>query len=249
MTSIRELTKCIGVTKDDVSILGDFFGFSRATLPAGAGATVSVSTQIDRLSKPHFHVNLVRIGSDQFKVADKDDLDLAIITVRDIYAKHGFGVGRVLHWGVVTADAGGLDTPTKKRDLKQITQNWTVDNDGIDVFVPHNMNVGRAGKGFTLGFSPIGGTCDNKDKTTGLSGSVISLNGPLCGRFKGSGIPQTGRTMAHELGHYLGLFHKNGKPGNLMCQTGKASNSCTSIQLIDHQKRNISNHCAMKPGC
>jgi hypothetical protein len=87
------------------------------------------------------------------------------------------------------------------------------------------------------------------DKTTGLSGSVISLNGPLCGRFKGSGLPQTGRTMAHELGHYLGLFHKNGKPGNLMCQTGKASNSCTSIQLIDHQKRNISNHCAMKPGC
>jgi hypothetical protein len=249
MASIRELTKCIGVTKDDVSVLGDFFGCSRAELPANAGASVSVLEQIDRLAKPHFHVNLVWIGSDQFLDPDKDDLDLAIITVRDIYASHGFGIGRVQHWGVRTVDADGLDTPTKKRDLRQITQNWTIDNDGIDVFVPHNMNVGRAGKGGILGLSPVGGTCDNKDKTTGLSGSVINLSGPACGRYKRHAVSQTGRTMAHELGHYLGLFHRNGRAGNLMCQTAKANNSCSATHLIAHQTENISNHCAMKPGC
>src|SRR5262249_22224069 len=118
MASIRDLAKCIGVTDDDVSVLGHFFGFSGATVPPGA--VVSVSQQIDRLALPHFHVTLVRIGSDQFLTADTDDLNLAIITVRDIYAKHGFGIGRVQHWGVATADAGGLDTVTKKRELRQI---------------------------------------------------------------------------------------------------------------------------------
>jgi Metallo-peptidase family M12B Reprolysin-like len=248
MASIRDLTKCIGVTSDNVSVLGHFFGFKRASLPAGA--VVSVSEQIDRLAMPHFHVNVVRIGSDQFLSADEDDLDFAIIRVRDIYANHGFGVGRVLNWGVLTADADGLDTVTKKRELRQITQNWTIDNDGIDVFVPHNMNITR-GIGFVGGLSAVNGTCDNKDKTTGLSGAVIDMNGSLCGTITGMGVgvTQTGRTMAHELGHYLGLFHKNHKPRNLMCQTGKTKNSCIATALTDHQKKNIRNHCAMKPGC
>ena len=83
------------------------------------------------------------------------------------------------------------------------------------------MNVGRAGKGFTLGFSPIGGTLDNKDKTTGLSGSVVSLNGPLCGRFKGSVCPRP-PDDGHELRSLLGVVPQKRKAGNLMCQTGKA---------------------------
>jgi len=242
MASIRTLCTCIGVTEDDVSVLHDFFGFSGARLPPGV--SVSLKEQSDRLKLPHFHVNLIRIGSDQFTTADKDELAFSIITLRDIYAKEGFAIGRVLHFGVLTADAGGLDTPTRKRDLRQMTQNWTVDNDGIDVFVPHNFSV-PSGKGILLGFSPVGGTCDNKDKTTGLSGSTIGLWGTSCG----SGVAQTGRTLAHELGHYLGLFHKNKHPRNLMCQTAKASNTCSSTLLTDHQEHNIGNHCAMKSGC
>src|SRR5262249_1170742 len=148
-----------------------------------------------------------------------DELDLSVITLRDIYAKEGVGVGRVLHFGVLTSDAGGLDTPTRRADLRQMTQNWTVDNDGIDVFIPHNFSVG-----LLLGLSAIGGTCDNKDKATGLSGSTVGLWGTACGPRNA----QTGRTLAHELGHYLGLFHKNGQPTNLMCQTAKASNTCSS---------------------
>jgi hypothetical protein len=246
MASIRQLASCIGVTKDDISVLGDFFGFSRATVPPNA--SVSLLTQVNRLAKPHFHVNLVRIGSDQFTTSNKDEIDLSIITIRDIYGAQGFGIGRIEHWGVAMSDAGGLDAPTKKGDLKQITQNWTIDNDGIDVFIPINWAVSDD-KGTTLGYSAIGGTCTNKDKSTGLSGATTGLWGTTCGASQGSALSQTGRVLAHELGHYLGLFHKNGQPTNLMCQTKNASNSCTSTLLTESQENNISNHCAMKEGC
>jgi hypothetical protein len=246
MASIRSLAACIGLTGSDVSVLGDFLGFSRATVPPNT--TVSLLGQVNRLALPHFHVNLVRIGSDQFTTSDKDELDLSIITIRSIYGAQGFGVARIEHWGVATSDAGGLDTPTTKGDLKQITQNWTIDNDGIDVFIPHNFSV-PSGPGILLGYSAIGGTCSNKDKTTGLSGATGGLWGTLCGAFQGSALAQTGRVLAHEMGHYLGLFHQNGDPTNLMCQTASASNSCTSTLLTESQENNISNHCAMKEGC
>lgn len=248
MSSIRALATCMGVTGSDLSILGDFFGFSRVTLPpdpTGVDVVVSLKRQVDRLEGPHFHLNIIRIGSDLFSDSDKQEIDYSILKLRDIYHEAGMGVGRVLHWGVLSSDAGGLDTPTTNGDLRQITQNWTVDNDGIDLFIPNNFSVATS-SGITLGRSAIGGTCANKDKTTGMSGSTAGLWGSLFNN------DQTARTVSHELGHYLGLFHRNGSPTNLMCQSGSVvppATIRTATDLTDGQIQNIGNHCSVASGC
>jgi hypothetical protein len=248
MASIRELANCIGVTESDLSILGDFFGFSRATLPpdpTGADVVVSLKRQVDRLEGLHCHLNIIRIGSDRFSDSDKQEIDYSIFKMRNIFHEAGVGIGRILHWGVDSSDADGLEAPTTRGDLKQITQNWTVPNDGIDLFIPDNMSLFDSDGGITLGLSPIGGTCSNKDKTTGMSGSVAGLWGSL------SDTDQTARTVSHELGHYLGLTHRNGRPTNLMCQSQNVADGGirTATDLIERQVNDISNHCSITSGC
>jgi hypothetical protein len=247
MSSIRALSNCIGITQPDVSIISDFLGFifeSLPTDPSGATVSVSLKRQVERLEGLHFHLNIVRIGNDGLTTTNKNDIDIAIFELRNIYDQAGVGVGRILHFGVDVADAGGLETPTTRADLRQITQTWTIPNDGIDLFIPLNFSV-PSGNGILLGLSAVGGTCNNKDKTTGMSGPVAGLWGAFCG----PGVAQTARTVAHEIGHYLGLTHRNGQPTNLMCQTSQASNTCSSTDLIDQQQQNISNHCSIHSGC
>lgn len=250
MASIRALFSCIGVTRSNVSVLGDLFGFSLLTLPPDpttATVEVSLKRQVDRLEGPHFHLNVIRIGSDLFATSDYQEIDYSIFKLRNIYHEAGMGVGRVLHAGVSSAEAGSLVSPTSKGDLRQITQNWTVENDGIDLFIPFNMNVpGSSPNTQTAGLSPVGGTCKHKDKTTGLSGSTAGIAGNF------AFADQTARTIAHELGHYLGLWHRNKRPMNLMCQSSKVKpqkNLRIATLLIEHQVNNISNHCSIQTGC
>lgn len=252
MASIRDLAACIGVMDSDISVLFDFFGFIRSTLPpdpTGAPVVVSLKRQVDRLEGLHFHVNVIRIGVEQFSDTDNQDIDYSIFKMRNIFDEAGIGVGRVQHWFVRNADDGGLDTPTTRGDLRQITQTWTVPNDGIDLFIPHNFSVFAGNGGQALGLSAIGGTCNNKDRQTGLTGSVVGLWGsdPV------DGSDQTARTLSHELGHYLGLTHRNGRPTNLMCQSGNVQAAGVSIRnatdLIERQINNISNHCSVTSGC
>jgi hypothetical protein len=250
MASIRALVSCIGVTRSDVSVLGDLFGFALATLPPDptkATVEVSLKRQVDRLQGPHFHLNVIRIGSELFGPGDYQEIDYSIFKLRNIYHQVGIGVGRILHAGVPSAEAGGLASPTSKGDLRQITQNWTVENDGIDLFIPFNMNVpGSTPKTQTAGLSPVGGTCKHKDKTTGLSGSTAAISGFA------TVSDQTARTIAHELGHYLGLWHRNKRPMNLMCQSSKVKpqkNIRVATLLIEHQVNNIGNHCSIQTGC
>ncbi len=239
MASIRSLAACMGLS-GDLSVLGDLFGFFRRQVPpdpTGAATQVSLKTQLQRLGGRHHHLNVIAVGVDQFTDSDDIQVDYAIYRLRTIWSQVSLGVGRIQHWGVDTADAGGLDTPTSKGDLEDITDSWTVANDGIDMFIPHNMNIPSDG-GIILGRSAIDGPCEDKDDK-GMNGSTAGL----------WGSEQTARTFAHELGHYLGLEHKNGSPSNLMCQSGKASSTRNSVNLTSGQGSDMRDHCLVRGGC
>jgi hypothetical protein len=160
----------------------------------------------------------------------------------------GVGIGRVQYWVVPTADANGLDTPTTTGDLEDLTQDWTIPNDGIDMFVPHNMSVPGPGGGVIRGRSaPPPGPCDKNSE---------GMNGATCGLW---GSEQTSRTFAHELGHYLGLSHNHDAfpdcpttttgQNNLMAQSGCAISTRNSVLLTSSQGDDMDDHCSINAGC
>ena len=244
--SLRAFASCIGIT-GSFSVLGDFYGFRQRRLPTdptGVRVEVSIRDQINSLRGRHFHLNVIKVGSDQFTNADHNEVDYSIFKVRNIYRQVGLGVGRILHYAIPTANANGLDSPTTEGDLEDLTADWTVPNDGIDLFIPHNMNVPSNG-GMILGKSALEGPCDKDAK--GMTGST-------CGLW---GSEQTARTFAHELGHYLGLSHNHGdacptsaaEMNNLMAQSRCAASTRNSTLLTSSQGTEISDHCSTKPGC
>jgi hypothetical protein len=238
MPSLRDLSGCIGVS-GNFSVLRDFYGFFRGVLPpdpTGAQVQVSLKRQIQRLQDDYYDINVIAIGVDMFTDADDQSVDYAIYKIRNIYNQVSVGIGRVRHYGVDTADADGLDSPTSEDDLEDITSHWTVDNDALDVFIPFNMNVPSNG-GSILGLSAVDGSCDKDSK--GMTGSVTGL----------WASEQIARTFAHEVGHYLGLSHRNSDTDNLMCQSKFASSTRDSVELTSGQGSDIKDHCFMNDGC
>jgi hypothetical protein len=205
---------------------------------------VSLKEQVTRLRGVHSNLTFIAVGSDQFTDSDFIESGYSIFKLRNVYRPVGVGIGRVQHWVVSTADANGLDTPTTTGDLEDLTQDWTVPNDGIDLFVPHNMSVASNG-GQILGRSAIDGPCDKNAK---------GMNGATCGLW---GREQTARTFAHELGHYLGLSHNHGdtcptsttEQNNLMAQSRCAISTRNSVLLTSSQGDHMDDHCSIKAGC
>lgn len=257
MASIRALANCTDInTSGNFSILGDFFGFIRARVPADEGlsgsnvASVSLLQLANDLQDDYVNINIIRVGSDQFivnndvslSVPSNDHLhliDYCIYRTRNIYRTRGVGVGRVEHYGILTADSQGHDNCTSKSEVEEITDTWYVDNDGIDTFVPIILNV-PSGDGILLGRSAVNGPCEDKDDK-GMNGSVFGLWGP----------EQASRTFAHEVGHYLKLKHKNNTDNNLMQQSGEvpSGNMRTSVNLTSGQGSDMRSHCLMNSGC
>lgn len=247
MASIRQLAGCVGIG-GTFSVLGDFFGFFRRRVPpdpTGAATQVSLLRQAQRLQGPHYNLNVIAIGVDNFTDAEDIQVDYSIFKLRNIYHQRGVGVGRVEHYGVDTTDAQGLDTPTTRDHLEDITDTWSVPNNGIDLFIPFAMSVPSNG-GMVLGRSAVDGPCEDKDDK-GMNGSVSGL----------WGSEQTARTVAHELGHYLGLEHNHGDDcptstsalNNLMAQSRCASSTRNSVNLTTGQGNTVKGHCLVKPGC
>jgi hypothetical protein len=168
---------------------------------------------------PGISVNLIRVGSDQFTPADLTTINSAVTVLRNTYATIGLSVRRVEHFVITTAQANGRDVINSNSEAETLTDEWTVKNNAVDVFLVKSY------VGSVAGLSPVGGPCDKDAK--GMDGTVVELVGST-----------TGLVLAHEVGHYLGLPHVTGNSSNLMFPSVPNGGTLTTSQ-----GNTMKNHC------
>jgi hypothetical protein len=169
-------------------------------------------------------INIIKVGSEDFTPADNQKVLDSLRITREIYEQVDFTLGAVDFWIIRNADAGNYRVINSESEAEDLTQDWTVRNDKLDVFVVRAM-IGADG------WSAINGPCDKNAK--GFNGAVVSLNGSTA---------NAGNTFAHEMGHYLGLEHVADE-NNFIGNDG-ASDSNTGIEVW--QYKTMRNHCSVR---
>jgi hypothetical protein len=234
MASIKQLARCIGLS-GDISIIRDFYGYTKVP----TGNQLSLLTQARLLKGRHIHLNLIRVGTNVngwFSDADEQEIDSAVKIMRDIYATVSIGVGRVERYFITVAQAKGRDIIDSDDEAEELTDEWSVPNDALDVFFVLKFWVDD--NGTRAGLSTTEGSCDKNAK--GMDGSVVTLEGNTL---------ITGQALAHEVGHYLGLdqdFRGNHSPdpNNIMYFM-----SPNGGQLTGGQGGVMKLHCWMRNAC
>lgn len=246
MVSIKAMAECIGLdVSGEISIVKDFYGYSK--IPPYE--RLSLKTQVSRLQnlRKHFHINCILVGTpdeprnaiQQARVEhQQQEIDIAVHTLREVYANCDVGVGRVRQYEITDSDANGRSIIQDKWEAKDLAHEWTFPGDAIDVFfVPSFV-------GDSVGFSDYRGSCD---KNSGIvTGCVIELSAGhgIGGTTTSPTTYQvTGLNLAHEVGHYFGLIDRL-DPNNLMC-----GNFTPSTYLNDNQIDRIQTHCFMRSSC
>ncbi len=201
---LKSIADCVGLSHP-FSVRRDFFGYSHG----GPGTDLSLKRQLELCQGQSLGINIILVGLEDFSDTDREEVENAIRFTRDIYEKVDIGIRRVLWWHITNANAGSFRTIDSKSEAKDLTHSFTVNNDFLDVFVVRRYN-GADGR------SAIDGDTDKDAKN--MTGSVVSLNG---------NFDNSGNTMAHEIGHYLGLRHVSSST-NFVGGNG-SSNSNTGI--------------------
>lgn len=220
--TIRQRASCIGVNNTTLSVIRDFFGFQEGPTTAG----VSLLAQMRRLQNRHVHMNIILVGTETYSAADISEVDAAIQFTRDSYAQVNLGVGRILWFNIPVSQSRGREDIGSDDEAETLTDEWTVDNNALDIFIVQTY------AGTTIGLSRVDGPC-NKD-AKGMDGSVVAIE---------SSVNTTGFVLAHEAGHYLGLDHSRSS-GNLMFGTVPNGGALTG-----GQGSNMRDHCFVNNGC
>ncbi len=255
MPSVRDTLECIGRdTSGSNSVLRDLFGFFRARVPftGSTRSSVSLRDTLDGLQGRHIHINVINVGwVNELSSTDTDTgrrkVDYAIMRTRQIYEQVNLGVGRVQHWFIDQSDADGAHNIGSEGEADDLWDDWSVDNNGIDAFVPRTISDPDF-----IGLSPVPGDCGKGGKNDGLIAGAIDRGGSVNNGFNGFA-----RTFAHEIGHYLSLPHNHGSncpagaaANNLMAQTRCITiSSFDAVNLTSSQGSDMRGHCMTRSGC
>jgi hypothetical protein len=220
--SVKQALACIGRVPDS-SIVRDLFGY--AVVPK----ELSTRTQLGLLEGKHYHVNVIQVAPEDFPSWATRQICYALQFTRDIFGGVGIGIGRVNWYHVTSAQAGSKAVIDSEAEASDLTSDWTVPNDGLDLFVVRLINGAD-------GWSAVNGSC-NKDAGKQMTGSVVEIYL--------DNDDYAGNGFAHEMGHYLGLDHV-ADSGNFIGGNG-ASDSWTGI--FSWQGDEMKKHCFMKNGC
>jgi Metallo-peptidase family M12B Reprolysin-like len=220
--TVRQALACIGRPGEGRSVLRDLFGYS--VVPK----MLSVRDQLRALEGRHYHVNVIRVAPEDFPSWATHQICYSLQFTREVYAQVGIGIGRVEWHSVSREQAGDKAVIDSSGEASDLTADWTVPNDALDLFVVRTINGAD-------GWSAVKGSCDKSSK--GMTGSVVELYV--------SDDDYAGNGFAHEMGHYLGLDHI-ADTGNFIGGDG-ASDSWRGIK--SSQGTTMKRHCLMKSGC
>lgn len=237
MASVRSIAACINVV-GNFSIVRDFYGYATGVYGHISLATdfttvteaavkvdptvpgrLSLLQQVKLLQGPHIHLDLIRVGFDDFTGIDEQEIDIAVQITRELYARIGLGIGRVLRWVISTEAANGFTVIDTESEAFDLIDQWFAPGGGMDVFFVRDIDFGKAG-----------GTPDKDPE-----GTIVELSGNIT----------TGIVLAHELGHYLGLGHVNTET-NLMFGNGPPK---PSFDLTSSQAGQMKSSGLVKGGC
>src|SRR5215475_13518817 len=146
MASLRGFASCIGCPPK-FSIVRNFFGYASGPPwklgPPGQQASLpqslSVLKQMKRLKQKHFHLDVIRVGTDSnglLSPKDEQNLDCAVQMAREIYGAIGLGIGRVNRWWrIPLSDNTGHDVIDNGGEAADLINDFDAPGDGIDVFL------------------------------------------------------------------------------------------------------------------
>ena len=219
---------CLGVN-GEFSVRSGLFGY----IWGPTTRDLRVDAHLNRIKGKAINLSLILVAhepdfSGEFDSADVRRIQEGIDRMRELYAQASLGV-RKLYWTYIpVADAGGYAV-VNASEATDLTNDWSGDNDGIDVFWV--TSVTDAG-----GWSNSDGPCD-KDEDKERTGVVLEISGS---------DDFTGILLAHEVGHYLHLKHAD-TITNLM---GVDSNG-DGIGELNSSSTNItaSQGATMRAGC
>lgn len=247
VASVRQAMTAMGHGgSGDLSVMRSVMGFWRATPPTdpstGSPVDVTLGEAFTALSRKHVHVNLVEVGFDHSSVdlaAADDRVDYSVHRLRRIYATVSLGLGRVGYYWIGVSDADGYHDLGSESEADDLSDDWSVDNNGIDMFLVANISDSDF-----IGISPVPGDCSKGGKSDGLIGGEINRDS--------EGFS---RTFAHELGHFLNLPHNHGDNcptgtaarNNLMAQTRCVDSTRNGVQLTSSQGSTMRGRCQVRP--
>ena len=220
--SVREILTCLGHPAGG-SILSDIFGYSLVP------KEMSVRDQLKLMYGDHFHINVIRVAPENMFAGHIHQICYSLQVTREIYGSVNLGIGKVRWYHIPAGDAGSHAVIDSSGEATDLTEDWTVDNSALDLFVVRTINGAD-------GWSAVDGSCD-KDEKNEMTGSVVEL-------YDGDD-DYAANGFAHEMGHYLGLNHI-ADTNNFIGGDG-ASDSW--IGIFDWQGTEMRSHCFIKSGC
>jgi hypothetical protein len=235
---IRWLAACTlgdsAPVSDDASDAAGFSLRDALKVDKKAAGPVSVLDRAAALTIKHFHLNLIRVGTEIFSDQDLQTMKDGLGILQVIFLTAGVGVGSTDHYSIPLAQADGYAFPSSEAQADAITEEWSFPDDRLDVFVVAYL------PGTSLGFAPPLGSC-RKGLNLPFVGCVIRYESDY-----GVGASTDfvfAKILAHEVGHYLGLPHVS-DPNNLMYPTWPSG-----VQLTAEQGAIMKKHCFIRFGC